>query len=124
MRDPKTKTDNASDPTTPADPEINVEIPELLGEVAYEYSNLVRLASSRTDVRLAFGDITPTGKLAPKFGVALPPSVAKSLLKALARIIDSIEERLGAEIPLYDNIQIVVDVEKPPANDTQGDESG
>lgn len=120
MSDPKTKLDDAGDQTTPVEQKIKVQVPELLGEVTYEYSNLVRLASSETDVRLAFGDITPTGKLVPKFGVALSPAVAKSLLKALTRIIESLEERLGAEIQQHQGIEIVVDVEGPPATKEHG----
>ena len=106
------------DSTEPVHERIRVELPELLGEVGYEYSNLVRLASSKTDLRLAFGDVTPAGKLNPKFGVVLSHTVAKALLLALTRTIETVEEQLGSEIPAQQGIEISVQPPETPAGES------
>ena len=106
------------DSTEPVHQRIQVELPELLGEVAYEYSNLVRLASSKTDLRLAFGDVTPTGKLNPKFGVVLSHNVAKALLTALTRTIETVEGQLGSEISPQQGIEINVQPPEVPAGES------
>jgi len=87
---------------------ISVEVPELLGLVDFQYCNFVRLASNNTDVRIAFGDIGPTGKLTPRDGFALSPIVAKSLHKALGGQLSKIESEHGPipESPV--EIQILV----------------
>jgi hypothetical protein len=55
----------------------------------------VRLSSNKWDLRLAFGEIGPTGKLEPRTGVILPHLVAKGLMRALGRIIENIEGKIG-----------------------------
>ena len=124
MSDPNLKPDDATksdDPTVP-EKKITVKLPDVLGQVTYEYSNLARLACSKTDVRIAFADVTPVGKLVPKFGAVLSPAVAKSLLEALTRIIKTLEQRLGSEIPPHEGLEIVIDAED--LSDQQSDEQG
>lgn len=72
-----------------------VELPEILDKVEYVYSNHVRLSASKWDIRFAFGDIGPTGEVRPLSGVVLPHLVAKALLKALQRMVESTEKRMG-----------------------------
>lgn len=108
------------DPTTPTEAEVKmVELPELLGKVEYVYTNHARLSTSKWDIRIAFGDIDPTGHLEPKFGVILPHIVAKGLLKALTRMVEATEKRLGEIIdPTEDTIEIAVEAEVPPRAET------
>ena len=77
------------------DHEIAAHLPEILDKVQYEYANHARLASNKWDVRIAFGEIGPTGVLTPKTGVILPHIVAKGLAAALDRIVKKVEERIG-----------------------------
>ncbi len=85
----------ATDPTTVQSLEKTIELPELLGLVDFQCSNFVRLASNSADVRIAFGDLGPTGKMTPRTGFALSHAVAKSLQKALSRQIETLEEKYG-----------------------------
>ncbi|MDA1313742.1 MAG: hypothetical protein O2968_10440 [Acidobacteria bacterium] len=101
------------DATEPIEQTKTLELPELLGLVDYQCSNYVRLSSNSADVRLAFGDIGPTGNLVPRSGFALSPIVAKALHKALGRQLEQVEEKSG---PIPDGpleIKVVVPVAKP-----------
>jgi hypothetical protein len=72
-----------------------VELKQVLSDVEYSYANHAALASSKWDIRIAFGDITPDGKVTPSRGVIIPFLVAKNLARALQRMVDSVEESIG-----------------------------
>lgn len=78
--------------------QYRVEIPEVLDLVEYAYANHARLSANKWDIRIAFGDIGPTGKLSPAIGVVLPHLTAKKLLEALGRMVEAAEAKLGHPI--------------------------
>ena len=71
------------------------DLPEILDKVPYLYVNHARLSSNKWDIRVAFGEIGPTGQLEPRSGVILPHITAKGLAAALARVVKAVEERVG-----------------------------
>lgn len=98
MNDDDVKNGDATAPADPTEPitiRHSFQIPEILGNVDYVYSNHARLSSNKTEIRFAFGDIDPTGKLIPGAGIILPHVVAKSFSKALLRVIEEAEKTMG-----------------------------
>ena len=89
------KTEAKPDLATPESEGVAIEVPEILDKVEYLYANHSRLATSKWEVRLAFGEIGPTGETKPKVGVVMSHLHAKSLLNALSRILKALEDRIG-----------------------------
>jgi hypothetical protein len=68
---------------------------QVLSDVDYTYANHAALASSKWDIRIAFGDIAPDGKVTPSKGVIIPFLMAKNLARALQKMIDGVEDLVG-----------------------------
>jgi hypothetical protein len=92
-----------------------LELADISDKVPYTYVNHVRLASNKWDVRLAFGDIGPTGKLEPRIGVILPHIVAKGLMRALGRIVENIESKHGEIRDLDEPSKVTTPENKSPS---------
>jgi hypothetical protein len=84
---------------------VDVSSKEILDKVQYIYSNHARLSSSKWDVRIAFGEIGPTGQVEGRCGVVLSHVAAKNLAAALDRVVKALEQRIG---------EIVDPDKKPP----------
>ena len=92
---------------------LRVEIPEILDKVVYSYSNHARLSANKWDIRIAFGDLGPTGEVRPVNGIVLPHLTAKGLLAALARMVEVTEKRLGGPIEDPDDGKIEIQIDAP-----------
>ena len=75
---------------------ITIEVPDILGEVdRYSYVNLMRVASTGNDIRIAVADLNPISKKPTgAIGIVMSHEYARKFVRALNSVVDSLDKQL------------------------------